>query len=106
MAAAPEALDPAKGVIRWLEEHWRDPDDGIWEVRGPRRQFVHSKVMAWVAADRLTKVLEVSGVEAPLEGLVRRATISTTRCVGRDTTRSGTRSRSTTGPPSSTPPLL
>ena len=69
MAPAPEALDPARGVIRWLEEHWRDPDDGIWEVRGPRRQFVHSKVMAWVAADRLVKILEESGVERPLDGL-------------------------------------
>jgi GH15 family glucan-1,4-alpha-glucosidase len=71
MAPAPEALDPARGVIRWLEEHWRDPDDGIWEVRGPRRQFVHSKVMAWVAADRLVKILEESGVERPLDGLRR-----------------------------------
>ena len=69
MAPAPEALDPARGVIRWLEEHWRDPDDGIWEVRGPRRQFVHSKVMAWVAADRLVKILDESGVERPLAGL-------------------------------------
>ena len=38
------------GLVRWLEEHWREPDDGIWEVRGGRQQFVHSKVMAWVAA--------------------------------------------------------
>ncbi|HLJ98542.1 MAG TPA: glycoside hydrolase family 15 protein, partial [Streptosporangiaceae bacterium] len=39
-------------LLRFLEEHWREPDDGIWEVRGPRRHFVHSKVMAWVAFDR------------------------------------------------------
>ena len=71
MAPAPEALDPARGVIKWLEEHWQDPDDGIWEVRGPRRQFVHSKVMAWVAADRIVKILEASGIEAPLERLTR-----------------------------------
>jgi GH15 family glucan-1,4-alpha-glucosidase len=71
MEPAPEALDPARGVIEWLEEHWRDPDDGIWEVRGPRRQFVHSKVMAWVAADRLVRILEESGVERPLERLRR-----------------------------------
>ncbi len=45
-------------LMGWLESHWRDPDDGIWEVRGPRRQFVHSKVMAWVAADRTVKMLE------------------------------------------------
>src|SRR5918912_3805070 len=39
-------------LIRYLEDHWQDPDEGIWEVRGPRRHFVHSKVMAWVAFDR------------------------------------------------------
>jgi GH15 family glucan-1,4-alpha-glucosidase len=71
MAPAAEALDPARGVIRWLEDHWREPDDGIWEVRGPRRQFVHSKVMAWVAADRLLKMAKESGYEAELEGLRR-----------------------------------
>ena len=36
----------------FLEKHWDEPDEGIWEVRGPRRHFVHSKVMAWVAFDR------------------------------------------------------
>ncbi|MGH8681000.1 MAG: glycoside hydrolase family 15 protein [Burkholderiales bacterium] len=71
MTPVPGALDPAQGVIRWLEDHWREPDDGIWEVRGPRRQFVHSKVMAWVAADRLMKMAEASGYAAPLEGLRR-----------------------------------
>jgi GH15 family glucan-1,4-alpha-glucosidase len=71
MAPAARALDPTQSVVRWLEEHWRDPDDGIWEVRGPRRQFVHSKVMAWVAADRLVKMSEASGYEAPLQGLRR-----------------------------------
>ena len=46
----------------------RHPDDGIWEVRGPRRQFVHSKVMAWVAADRTVKLLE----DAPSDDLLER----------------------------------
>jgi GH15 family glucan-1,4-alpha-glucosidase len=41
-----------KKLLSFLEEHWAEPDDGIWEVRGPRRDFVHSKVMAWVAFDR------------------------------------------------------
>jgi GH15 family glucan-1,4-alpha-glucosidase len=71
MAAVADALDPTIGVIRWLEQHWREPDDGIWEVRGPRRQFVHSKVMAWVAADRILTLAEEAGIEAPLEGLRR-----------------------------------
>ncbi|WP_030896811.1 glycoside hydrolase family 15 protein, partial [Streptomyces sp. NRRL F-5053] len=43
-------------LVEWLEDHWREPDEGIWEVRGPRRHFVHSKVMAWVAVDRTVKL--------------------------------------------------
>jgi GH15 family glucan-1,4-alpha-glucosidase len=39
-------------LLGYVEEHWDDPDDGLWEVRGGRRHFVHSKVMAWVAFDR------------------------------------------------------
>ncbi|MEV7782686.1 glycoside hydrolase family 15 protein [Kitasatospora sp. NPDC088351] len=54
-------------LISWLEEHWREPDEGIWEVRGPRRHFVHSKVMAWVAVDRTIKLLEQTPHEGPLE---------------------------------------
>ncbi|MCE9566724.1 MAG: glycoside hydrolase family 15 protein [Planctomycetes bacterium] len=45
-------------MMEWLDEHWREPDEGIWEVRGPRQQFVHSKVMAWVAFDRAVKAIE------------------------------------------------
>jgi len=41
-----------RSLLSFLEEHWAEPDDGLWEVRGPRRHFVHSKVMAWVAFDR------------------------------------------------------
>ena len=41
-----------RALLSFLEEHWAEPDDGLWEVRGPRRHFVHSKVMAWVAFDR------------------------------------------------------
>ena len=39
-----------------LERVWREPDEGIWEVRGPRRHFTHSKVMAWVAFDRAVRL--------------------------------------------------
>ncbi len=47
---------------------WREPDDGIWEVRGPRRHFVHSKVMAWVAVDRAVRTMEEwPALEGPLE---------------------------------------
>jgi GH15 family glucan-1,4-alpha-glucosidase len=41
-----------QALLGFLEQHWAEPDDGLWEVRGPRRHFVHSKVMAWVAFDR------------------------------------------------------
>jgi GH15 family glucan-1,4-alpha-glucosidase len=58
-------------IVDWLEAHWRNPDDGIWEVRGSRRQFVHSKVMAWVAVDRMIKILEASSPGGQLERLKR-----------------------------------
>lgn len=47
-----------KELIKFIEKGWTLPDDGIWEVRGPRRHFTHSKVMAWVAVDRAVKTLE------------------------------------------------
>jgi GH15 family glucan-1,4-alpha-glucosidase len=55
-------------LINFVEHGWVDPDDGIWEVRGPRRHFTHSKVMAWVAVDRAVKTLEEwPELEGPLE---------------------------------------
>ncbi|MDH6579351.1 glycoside hydrolase family 15 protein [Kitasatospora sp. MAP5-34] len=54
-------------LISYLEQHWTEPDEGIWEVRGPRRHFVHSKVMAWVAVDRTIKLIEQSPTDGPLE---------------------------------------
>jgi Glycosyl hydrolases family 15 len=51
----------------FLETGWRQPDDGIWEVRGPRRHFTHSKMMAWVAIDRAIKTIEQYGAEGPLD---------------------------------------
>ncbi len=56
-----------KTLLAWLEEHWDEPDEGIWEVRGPRRHFTHSKVMAWVAFDRAVKSVEAQGVDGPVE---------------------------------------
>ncbi|GAA2498872.1 glycoside hydrolase family 15 protein [Streptomyces thermolineatus] len=61
------ASDLQVRLIRYLEDHWREPDEGIWEVRGPRRHFVHSKVMAWVAVDRTVKLIESGDVDGPLE---------------------------------------
>ncbi|MEU5369768.1 glycoside hydrolase family 15 protein [Streptomyces sp. NPDC005951] len=54
-------------LIEYLENHWEEPDEGIWEVRGPRRHFVHSKVMAWVAVDRTIKLIESGDADGPLE---------------------------------------
>ncbi|PWU09284.1 MAG: glucoamylase [Verrucomicrobia bacterium] len=45
-------------LIQFVVKHWNDPDEGIWEVRGERRHFTHSKVMAWVALDRAIKTCE------------------------------------------------
>jgi GH15 family glucan-1,4-alpha-glucosidase len=54
-------------LLDFLEDGWRQPDDGIWEVRGPRRHFTHSKVMAWVAMDRAVKDVEEFGFEGPVD---------------------------------------
>ncbi len=53
-----EGEDVAQALLEFLETVWQQPDDGIWEVRGPRRNFVHSKVMAWVAVDRAIRSAE------------------------------------------------
>jgi len=56
-----------RALLEFLEAAWPEPDEGIWEVRGPRRHFTHSKVMAWVAFDRGLKAIERSGLDGPLE---------------------------------------
>lgn len=66
LARTPQAEDDIRvsasalqaALINHLCDIWEEPDEGIWEVRGPRRQFVHSKVMAWVAVDRAIKNIE------------------------------------------------
>jgi GH15 family glucan-1,4-alpha-glucosidase len=54
-------------AVDYVETIWREPDDGIWETRGPRRHFTYSKVMAWVVFDRAVRLAEQFGLEAPLE---------------------------------------
>jgi len=54
-------------LLSHLEKVWSSPDEGIWEVRGGRRHFTHSKIMAWVAFDRGIKSAEAFGLEGPLE---------------------------------------
>lgn len=53
-------------LVKFVMEHWKDPDEGIWEIRGPRRHFTHSKVMAWVALDRAVKAVEQFGLKGDL----------------------------------------
>jgi GH15 family glucan-1,4-alpha-glucosidase len=63
----PAAWEFGRQQLVLLERRWREPDEGIWEVRGERRHFTHSKVMAWVAFDRAIRLSEEFGREAPLE---------------------------------------
>lgn len=62
-----EAWNVQLAVMRFLEQAWTLPDHGIWEMRGPRRHFTHSKVMAWVAFDRAIKSVQEFGYAGPLE---------------------------------------
>jgi GH15 family glucan-1,4-alpha-glucosidase len=68
--AREEGIDPEepawalqRTILDFLESDWEQPDEGLWEVRGPRRHFVHSKVMAWVAFDRGARTVEQFGLE-------------------------------------------
>lgn len=54
-------------MMEHLESVWQQPDEGIWEVRGPKRHFTHSKVMAWTAADRVVKTVENQGLQGPVD---------------------------------------
>jgi len=54
-------------IVAFVMAHWRDPDEGIWEIRGPRRHFTHSKMMAWVAMDRAVKAVEQFGLDGDVE---------------------------------------
>jgi GH15 family glucan-1,4-alpha-glucosidase len=56
-----------RALTEFLESAWSEPDNGIWEMRGPKRHFTHSKVMAWVAVDRMIKGVERFGLDGPVE---------------------------------------
>ena len=64
---APHVWQIQKALLDFLDTHWHEPDEGIWEVRGPRRHFTHSKVMAWVAFDRAVKAVERFGLRGPVD---------------------------------------
>lgn len=65
LAAVDDAWDLQVALMEHLESAWDQPDNGLWEVRGPQQHFTHSKVMAWVAADRMTRALQT---DARLQG--------------------------------------
>ncbi|MGC3003125.1 glycoside hydrolase family 15 protein [Streptomyces sp. G35A] len=58
LSPQPDVWALQRALMDYLRTAWRQPDEGLWEVRGGRRHFVHSKVMVWVAADRAVRTLE------------------------------------------------
>ena len=69
------ALDLILTLLDFLEDAWKRPDEGIWEVRGPRQHFTHSKVMAWVAFDRVVRGLHEFGTQDDIDTANRFAAI-------------------------------
>jgi GH15 family glucan-1,4-alpha-glucosidase len=63
----PHAWQIQRALLDFVGANWQLPDEGIWEIRGPRRHFTHSKVMAWVAFDRAIKDAETYGLDGPVE---------------------------------------
>jgi GH15 family glucan-1,4-alpha-glucosidase len=53
-------------LVNWVCRHWREPDEGIWEVRGGRKEFVHSRLMCWVAVDRALRIARQRSFPAPV----------------------------------------
>ncbi len=62
-----DVWDMQRALMDVLESRWREPDNGMWEMRGPRRDFVHSKVMAWAGLDRAIKATEAFSLDGPVE---------------------------------------
>jgi GH15 family glucan-1,4-alpha-glucosidase len=56
-----------RALVEELAKHWDQPDNGLWEIRGPRRHFTHSRVMVWVAFDRAISAVEKHGLDGPVE---------------------------------------
>ncbi len=68
LATADAAWAVQRALTQQVEMIWDSKDEGLWEVRGPRRHFTHSKVMAWVAVDRAIKCVDRYGLEGPIDG--------------------------------------
>jgi GH15 family glucan-1,4-alpha-glucosidase len=67
LAASESGWALQQAFLAHLERVWTEPDEGIWEVRGPRRHFTHSKVMAWLAFDRAIRSAEKFSLDGPLD---------------------------------------
>jgi GH15 family glucan-1,4-alpha-glucosidase len=67
LQAGEHAWDLQRAVLAHVEKVWRQPDESIWEVRGPRQHFTYSKVMCWVAFDRMIKSAEEFALPGPLD---------------------------------------
>ena len=67
MHASDDSWDIQVALMEHLESVWDEPDNGLWEMRGPRQHFTHSKVMAWVAADRMVDAVRSAGLTGPVE---------------------------------------
>ncbi|MGI5324129.1 glycoside hydrolase family 15 protein [Actinomadura nitritigenes] len=65
VGAVRSAWDVQKALLDFLEGHWDRPDNGLWEVRGDRRHFVHSKVLAWAGVDSAVRGVERHGLDGP-----------------------------------------
>ncbi len=63
----PDSWSLQRKLVEELAEHWQEPDNGLWEIRGPLRHFTHSRVMVWVAFDRAIAAVERHGLEGPVE---------------------------------------
>jgi len=67
VTAHDDAWDVQVALMNYLEGNWNQPDNGLWEMRGPRRHFTHSKVMAWVAADRMARAVRTHHLKGPAD---------------------------------------
>jgi alpha,alpha-trehalase len=67
ISTTPTTWGAVSSLVRFVADHWHEPDSGMWEARSYPRHFVHSKVMAWVALDRAVRIAELDGREGALD---------------------------------------
>jgi GH15 family glucan-1,4-alpha-glucosidase len=67
IAESDDSWSLQRQLVEELARHWDEPDNGLWEIRGPRRHFTHSRVMVWVAFDRAVSAVERHGLDGPVD---------------------------------------